>query len=41
QELSRDPDHVRAVLRQGAEKAAGIAGSTLARAQRAVGLLER
>jgi tryptophanyl-tRNA synthetase len=39
-DLSRDPDQVRAVLRRGAEKAAGIAGPTLVRAQRAVGLLE-
>jgi tryptophanyl-tRNA synthetase len=41
QELSRDPDHVRAVLRSGADKAREVAAATLARAQRAIGLLPR
>ena len=38
-ELSQDPAHVQAVLRAGAAKAGSVAAATLARAQRAVGLL--
>jgi tryptophanyl-tRNA synthetase len=38
-ELSRDPGHVQEVLRRGAAKAGEVAGATLDRAQRAVGLL--
>jgi tryptophanyl-tRNA synthetase len=38
-ELSKDPAHVRAVLRDGEAKAGAIASATLERAQRAIGLL--
>jgi len=39
--LEADPDHVRAVLAKGAVKAADVADRVLARARRAIGLLER
>jgi tryptophanyl-tRNA synthetase len=40
-ELSADPGHVAALLREGAEKAQSLAAGTLARAREAVGLLPR
>jgi tryptophanyl-tRNA synthetase len=41
QELAADPAAVRSTLRRGAEKAEAVAGTTLARAQEAIGLLSR